>query len=562
MSSGIPVARAGALAHWLLDLAVGGRVARFSDVDLIVPRGAEDLAYVSGLGDLAIQLGASPTTVAITLEPYAGAISWWALVARGSDLASGRASLRLWHEGTDYEDAEVYALGFLVEPEYGADDEEFTFSIDSSRWDRTDSIPPEAQRVDPTTWPVVVTPFPLSADPDTIGAAYPWIYGRPGRGGIDVWGTFFFDAPASPAYVAEWGDGAHIINESRLVVAGHAVGAAQVQITDVSGGYNPGPRPGSSPPTITDTFDVEEYLDLRGQLVSTVKRGSDQKKVRFIAGNEYWVAWTTGGGRVDPRTGQEIRGAGAVIVDLLDASGTVYDRGRQAAAAERLNALLLDAAISEPVRAEDWIEDQIGSLIPLLRRESTEGVWFELWRWDATAADVEAHLVADTADERTAEGYIVERTSAIRWGDLRNIENDITVNYVRCKQGFARSFRMRPVASPNVADRELGSLLAQVSASRYGVRPVEFDTDIIAEDSAASFVLSTRIAWKGLARRSFSVEGGPELIGLAPNSVITYTEAAVGIERALALVTEVTIGLDTISATIELLDRPSDRGSA
>lgn len=562
MGSGIPVSRSAELAHWLLDLTIGGRVARFADVDLIVPRGTDQLAYTSGLGDLAIRLGAGATTVAITLEPYAGAISWWQLIARGSDPSAGRAELRLWYEGTDYADAEVYALGLVLEPEYGADDEEFTFSIDSSRWDRTDSIPPAAQRVDPTTWPVVTTPYPLSADPDTIGAAYPWIYGRPGRGGIDVWGTFFFDAPASPAYVAEWGDGAHIINESRLVIAGHDVAATQVQITDVSGGYNPGPRPGSSPPTITDTYTVESYLDLRGQRVATVKRGSDDKRVRFIAGNEYWVAWTTGGGRVDPETDQEIRGAGAVIVDLLTYSGTAYDRGRQAAAAERLNALALDAAITEPVRAEDWIEDQIGSLIPLLRRESTEGVWYELWRWDATAADVDAHLVADPADERSAEGYLVERTSAIRWGDARAVENDITLDYVRCKQGYARSFRLRPVATPSVADREIGSLLAQVSASRYGVRPVELQTDIIAEDSAATFVLNQRVLWRGLARRTFTVEGGPELIGLGPNSVVSYTEAAVGIERALGLVTEVTINLDSIALTIELLDRPTDRGGA
>jgi hypothetical protein len=58
------------------------------------------------------------------------------------------------------------------------------------------------------------------------------------------------------------------------------------------------------------------------------------------------------------------------------------------------------------------------------------------------------------------------------------------------------------------------------------------------------------------------VEGGPELAALAPNSVIAYSEDAIYLDSALALVREVEIGLDRVRLSLELLDRPDRRGRA
>jgi hypothetical protein len=562
MSSGVPIRSTAAPAHWLLDLEIAGVVYRFADVDLVVPDGSVEYPYLSGLGDLAITVSEGPTTAAITLEPYAGTVSWWELAARGAELEAGTATLRAWYEGTQLSDAVAYALGAVVEPEYGADDEPLTFSIDSSRWDRTDTVPPAEAVVDPTTWPITTTPFALATDPDAIGAAYPRIYGRPGRGGIDIWGVYSFPAPASPAYVGEWGDGAHIINDSLLVIADTPVAATSVLVTDVSGGYNPGPRPGNTPALISDTYPVITVADLRGRQVAAVRRGSDARRVRFIAGNEYWVSWgDDGGGRLDPRTGNEIRGAGDVISDLLLSAGIAHDRGRQAAANARLNALTLDCAISEPTEPEAWIEGQIGGLVPLLRRENVEGIWYELWRYDAGLGDAEAYLCGDPPDEQGSPGLPVTRTSTLRRSDVRAVENDITLDYLRCKQGYARTLRLRPTTAPTLADRELGSQVCTISAGRYGERPSKVQTAIIAEDGAAIVALQLRAQWLALPRRSFSVEGGPELATLAPNSVVVYSEAAVGLDRVLALVRAVEIRLDTVALAIELLDAPSYRGA-
>lgn len=542
--------------HWLLELEVGGTAYRFADEELAVTQGSISYRYLPGLGGLSVELGAPSLSVAIELDAGAGGVSWSELVTRGVDLESTRATLRLWAEGLDRAEALVVVAGYLVAPEYGSIDEPFSFSIEGRRYESTATIPPIEAAIDDTTWPITTSPFPLQPDPQAIGAVYPWIYGRPGRDGISVWGRWSYAAPASPAYVAEYGDGAHTINDSKLIIAGHPVGAATVEVTDVSAGYSPGPRP-STPPAVSSTLTVSEATDGRGRVVSVVER-SDGDRMRIIAGNEYWVAWTTGGGRVEGGTGEEIRGAGAVIEDLLREAGIAFDRGRLAAARGKLDAIRLDFALTDPVRPEDWIQSALGGLVPLLRQESADGVWYELWRYDATYRDVEAWLSADE-DEG---GIGVTRTSRVVWTDRDAVENDITLQYRRCKQGFARTRRLYATLDPSSADYEQAAQLAVISEERYGRRPVTIESAIIAEDAAADTVLGWRILWRGIARRSFEVEGGPELLTLGTNSVVAYSEEALGLDSALALVTSAVVDLTGVVLRLELLDEPAARGRA
>ena len=546
--------------HWLLDVEVGGAVYRFADSDQDVTAGSLTYVYAAGLDDLAVTLGEGPTTVAITLEPYAGGISWAEVVSRGADVASGTATLRRWHEGQDRREAIVVATGRVMSPEYGADDEPLTFSFDSSRWDSTETVPPSTALVDPTTWPISLDPSgngdPMGVDPEAIGAAYPWVYGYPGRNASQLWGTIALDASASPAYVAEVSTAAHLYTYGKWVIAGHAVGAATVRITDTSGGYT---KYGGT----SETLAVTAATDLRGRLVSVIEIGLGHN-IHIVAGNEYWITWdSTGlGGRLDPETGLVMRRAGRVIEDLLQTAGVAYDRGRMAAFRARFDRLLVDCAITEAVRPEDWVDEHFGSLLPLLRREGPEGVWYELWRYDAGPADVEMHLVGDPPDEAESEGVPVLRDGPVRWGDASDVENDITLEYLASRAGYVKSIRMIGDAAPDGDVNELGSYLCAVSQARYGTRSAVISTDIIADDASAQLALQWRASWKTLARRSIVVYGGPELAALSPNSVVTYGEAALYLDRALALVREVSIGLDEVTLLLELLDRPDRRGRA
>lgn len=538
--------------HWLLDLEIGGAVYRLADDDLDVDEGDTTFRYLGGLDALAVTIGEGGPTVAITVAQDVAAA-----VDRGVDLGAGRATLRRWYEGTDRASAEVIALGRVLEPEYGDATEPLTFSIDSSRWTSTETVPPRTARIDETTWPVsTVSGTPLEPDPSALGASYVRVYGFPGRDAARLWGTLSITSPAVPAYVAEFGAGAHTGSSSALIVADGVIGATSLRVTDVSGGYDA--RGG----LVESILDVTTMQDLRGRTVSVCVIGYDAD-VHIIPGNEYWTTWeTTGGGGVLGVDGLPIRALGAVIEDLLQQAGVAYDRGRMAASRSRLDRFAIDCFIAG-ARPEDWIDDNVADLLPILRREGPSGVWWELWRYDATDADVELHLVVDDDDPEDDDGIVVEVASSIRWSDARTCRNDITLRYLATRDGYAKTRRLHGVEQPDASLGEYGSYLCAVSRGRYEDLVEEVETDIIAEDSTADLVLQWRAMANALPRRGFVVEGGDErLARLRPNSIVSFSRRRVNLSRALAIVREVTIGLDRHGIALELIDRPNRRGRA
>lgn len=552
----IPSSRTTAPAHWLLDLVLGGRIYRIADADLeVTTMAGEILDYTAGLADLTITIadnGMEPTAIQIGPWP---SDSWGDLVADGADLASATATLRRWWEGSTWNTSELVASGPLVQPEYETADDPVMFSIDLPRYDRTATVPALTQRIDTTTWPVTGT---LQPDPATNGAAYPVIYGRPGKAASFVWGTLPVDEPGSPAYAAELGGGALTYGDSKLVIAGHAVEASEVYLVKASSGYD---RSRSN----AQLFVVETDADLRGQVVSFVRRAGyvgPNSTMIWDPGSEWYVAWTSGGGKVDPESGGALRRLGQVIIDLLLSAGVPVARGRAEAARAQLDRFLVDVAITDPTRPEDWIEAQIGSLMPLLRRETPEGVWYELWRYGATELDAVVDLVGDPIDESDVDGIPVLQTSPIRFTDLRACENDLTLRYHRSVGDYRRSQTIRGgiVEAADAAANELGSVLAAVSLQRYGQRYVELTADWIVEDGTATLAMLTRLQATALARRTLTLSGGPELAYLEPNAIIRYTRAQAGIYQQLALVRSVTIGMLSTELAIELLDRPDQRG--
>lgn len=548
----IPVRRTDQPAHYLLDLEVEGAIYRFSDQQLEIVEGQRTVQYQAGLSALAIEVGEGPTAIAIELEPYAGAAQWQELVRRGALLDRASATVRRWYEGTAGELAQVIAQGFTVESELGGDAEALTFSIDSSRWDATTTIPALTQYLDATTWPVTTSPYALKPDPEGQGAYYPRIYGYPGRSAVNVWGSVFLQEAAVPAVLAEWGDGALTYNDSKLILAGHAIYATQATIVDVSGGYT---RPGNN---ASLTLTVETMQDLRGQTVSFVRRGSGNGVFQMRPGNEYWAV--VAGGVIDAQTGTPLRQVGAVISDLLSQAGVAVDRGRMAAARGQLDQYLVDAVIAEPVRAQDWIESVIGGSLSLVRREGPAGIWYELRRYEAPAAEIVAHLVGDAPDEASAPGTPVQRTSRLRWSDYRSVENEITCRYLPTRSGYQKTARLVADTSPDTAKGEYCAQLAAISQVRYGLKPAALEIVWTADDATALAVAQRRILERGICRRSFSVVGGLELDALEPNQAISYTEEAVGLHQAPAVIRSVGLGLQSVALTIELIDDPDQRG--
>lgn len=534
-------------AHWLVDLTIGGVRFYFSDADVDVPFGALVVEYDAGALLDEVTLGDGPTTAKVTIGPGAGGVSWALLAARGANFAAGTATIRMWYEGTDKADAEVLVNGRLVKPTFGTDERPLVFSVDSSQWDTSDTTPGSASRIDETTWPVTSSPYPLYPAPKSYGATYPDVYGYPGRGAFIPW---FAETPIDdnvvPAYPAEIGPSAHTYLSSIAIFAGHAVGAAQVSVLDVSANR-------------LETLDVVIMQDKRGVTVSGF-RADFAGVLRILPDHEYWVSIPAigGGGYVDQDLGSPVRLAGAVLEHKLRRAGVTYDRGRLAVARTRgLDRLRLDFVDSEPSKPEDWVAGHLGALVPLLRREGPDGVWWELWRYDATAADAELHL---NGDSEALFGVAVNREGDPEWGDTTKVANDITLRYLKTRSGYAKTLRLVGVAEPVVANGELGSYLCAVSLATYGPRPLVITTDILADDSDATTALAIIAAERCLSRRSIVISGGPELGVLAPNSVVTYSEAGLYLDHVPALVTSVSRGLLEVGATLELLERPDRRG--
>lgn len=545
------------IRHWLLEVTFGGRTYRWADTALTVTRAdgvVLDFAPHGDLLDLSVDIGEGPISVGLDLPGQAPDGTDWAdIVQAGVDLAAGSATLARWAEGTAWEHRRQILAGRVVSPEYGTAEEPLSISIERAPWDESATVPPASQRFDGTTWPVT-SPGPLP-DPSVRGIAYPWVFGYPGREGEGMlWGTMSYETPATPAYLGEVSSGQGW-RANKLIIAGHAVAATQVRITDVSGGY--GRLPVES---LSEPLPVLSMLDLHGQTVSYVDL-TQARIVEALPGNEYWVSWysTTGGGHYNADRTGAMRGAGDIIEYLLGFAGIPINRGKMAAAKARLNTILLDVAIVDPVRPQDWIESTIGDMVPLIRRESVDGLWYELANYEPTDADVRGHLVCQTNNAQDPAGIPVLREGRIRYTDAGRVENELTVRYCPRHGGeYCKTITFTGAASPVVANGERGSWLLGVSLTRYGARPRTLDASAIADAASAHRIGTLRAVAYALPQRLVAVTVDGDFEG-EPNDIVEVSDWELGIARQRARVAVTTLRLTGDSFALELIDDPGNR---
>jgi hypothetical protein len=533
----------GRKVHWLLELSIGERVYRYAvdDVDVEDAHG-ESYRYASGLADLQVVLSvdAAPrATVEVTGE------DWALLVARGLDLASGRAVLRRWFEGQVLEESRVVVEGRVVDPEYGSHREPLGFGIESLATEKR-SVPPPAAAIDSRTWPVQAN---FEPDERVLGACYPWPFGSPGYNVEQLWGSVALSAPATPAYLAEFGGGAHLYRSSRLVCADASFGlaAATVTVIDITGGYRPSPyQDGGS---VLEEVALATTEDALGRLVA-YPDWTLPKNVILMPGHEYWIAWTGGGGILNRERTAAMRGAGEICEFILEQGGVKVARGKQAVANLKLNRFKFDFALVEPTDPERFVEDEVGEIIPLIRRQSADGVWYELWPFDATPKDAVAVLVVGDSD---AAGIPVDREGAVRFTGLDDVANEITIEYAMREGDHPMR---RDVVGATGEDGERGSYLCRLSQSRYGKRSLGLSTRLVWEAATAGLILDTQALDKALPRRDMDVDGGLELEVLDPGAIVQVVDDELYLDAELAIVLQMRLGLSKIGLELRLLDHP------
>lgn len=576
MSARTSIAHAEVLAgegrvHWLAEVEIGGVTYRAADVDVVVEDASgADYVYVGGLGGLTFTVRASgdtSATLALSADVQ-GTRDGWPSVLEVAPHGS-RARLRRWLEGQALEDARVLLDGEVYDAEYDDEDGELSVSV---RWlaQSPQPIPPRTAEISGATTPVTAGYEP---DPERIGAVYPIVFGQPGYRPDATWGSLINRASyATPGYLFQHSGGAAVYSGSQIVI-GWVPDGTSYDATTVRGYLH-------HDDTVTilgrgfaiQSLTVATGTDNLGNRYAYVSPGAYTGKnttVRFAPGKEYWFRWDDGGGvRNEDRTGP-MRRAGEIIQALLRWSGLAVDQGRMAAARGRLDRYLLDFAITD--RIEDprrFIEQEIGALIPLVRRTSANGIWYEALNYTPRPEDAVMHLVVPDRDpdvvswreieETTGPPMVrVARAGAVSYTD-DDIANTVTLRFAP-DHGTSptREITVTGALSPDSARSEIGHVVAAASRSRYGERVgAAIETRLVHDQATAELVVQEHAARLGFPRRLVSLVGDVvDLETIEPGDVVRITDRGRAMHNRMALVHAVTsYGLDGIEVDLEVLD--------
>jgi len=530
---------------WLLELVAGYAVRVATR-----PVSAGGYQWTGGLVSPTVSTASASVAVEVM------GIDWPALIARGLDPGLLRGRLWLWHEGETLAQAWLVRSGPVEAPDVGDLGDSVTLSIGYAPWEDLVQIPAPTAVCDESTWPVN-TAYSL---PETAaGSPYPMIIGQPGTS-LTVAGGARVLGPGSPAYLVEYNRSTSILAwlDSKLLIAGHAVAAANVRIVDVSDGE-------------TETRPVSQTSDRAGRVVSYVNwTGTGAGGTSPNPEHEYWIAWDSGGGVMgDDRTA--IRGLGGLLVhlfgsDLFRSDSRVavpFDAQAQRSYAAYLDRYLIDAAITEQTDA--WaIASEIAQVIPIEWAWGRSGGAWVPMRYDATAADAVGHI-------RIGQGTGVERVGNVRQPDQSAIPSELVLDYSIESRTYAKRARLATTAraaaaraqTPAVEPSALCDLAWGRRVSRlgdaFGLATWSRSTRYVCDDGTAMAILRAAAARECAPPATCTVRGGRALGAYGPGSVVTVTDDLHWTDR-LALVGEATTDGQMWQLELRVLAEPLRRG--
>lgn len=544
----------GRTSHFLLDFDVGGRVYRFGTAALeIASDTGEIYRYAEGLRSLSVSAMGQGGAEASMGVQILSEDDWSALEAQFITLDRRRTTLRRYFEGQQLQQAEVLLTGFSHSVEYGAASDPLTMSITRRMKPQSQLLPSPQMRVDAVTWPDgLYFHSSYSRDPKLDGSAYPVIVGRPGQ------------LPAAAAAAAVPGllvseQAAPVARrDDLLLVAGHRVAASTVRIFDFS----------FDPPLSAD-MPIVELPDALGRMCSLVNfRGTALEPP--AKGRPYYTGWlpTEGGGIISPRTGNTLTGAGEVLLYFLEQyTDVILDSGRMELQSERLDSIKIDAFLntSGGVNVWEWLTRTLLPLLPVSPMQGEHGLYFQVWRWDATAEDAVAHLVAD--------GINVSRRGMVRDAGIE-IRNEITVEYRQDRATNRYSSRTIVTGERGFTDRQLEQLQTDAdtrvlphyacTVSQQNVEaddvprvlPLRISASVIWDAPSATDIAMWKASKHALPKRSIQLSTGNEWEWLRVGDVVVVTVDAWNIAERVAIISDKTIGGPEVLFTLILLDHP------
>lgn len=536
--------------HWLLDLTIEGQVHRFSDQALEITDAAGDVwAYEEGLSDILVtrsRLAEERASIAVTI---ASVVDWSALVGRNASLERQPAKLLRWWEGMTLEQALVMLDGFTTNPVMEKAGDPLTISIVRHIPGRSFAILEEDGVVDRIAYPNSAgASGTYKRDRNINGQFIPVVIGRPGLVPVDVSSE---SLPASPALLTKFStDPLDTLDQM-------VIGWGQLECADETAGIRLWDV--SEQPPVSGAFDTLTVTNAIGQVVTVAKLGAG-KTVGGVAvahGRQYWAAFrrvtVTKGGTVDPRTGNLLRGAGSLMLWLLEQfTSEPIDVGRMLANAEILDTVLIDAYINDgDIKPREWIAQHLMPLLPISPVWGLDGFYYEIRRWDATAIDAIARFDADSGGNCEQAGPTKPAGT--------EIYNRFAIAYRHDRDKGRYNGRIFVRANPDDADsRKHGNLLCRRSEADHGLlRSPTIKSAVLWDESSAIQSLNWKVLEHAWPKRLVTIALPPEWEVLHEGDVVLYNNTDASIIDQPALVTTVQIGdPNQVVCELHLLDHP------
>jgi hypothetical protein len=281
-----------------------------------------------------------------------------------------------------------------------------------------------------------------------------------------------------------------------------------------------------------------EHATVVNGLVMTMADINGFTSPKWTDGDEAWIDWGLGEGGLIDASGDLVRGAGDVLHWLaLRSEGVPLDLMQIRSVAPFLNGYLIDCAIvpapGEVIRPWDWAQEHVLSILPVSVTDGPNGLRLAIWRPDAPPKDAVAALKA-------GPGGNVSRGSAVESSGLSDVFNEFTLTYAVDSRTEKPTRRMVLTGDPvelELDDDAKADRVCRKSFARYGRRPRgDVTAYAVWDDATALRVLQWHVRRYALPSFAVAYQCPPEMAWLEPGSVVTVTDADVGLSGAVALV--------------------------
>jgi hypothetical protein len=411
--------------------------------------------------------------------------------------------LSQWAAGTDWSERRIVVSGKLVDPEYGAEWEPVTCSLEEMVADDQTTLP--VQPITIASWLAEAVAGTSAAQAGDTGVIVPMVWGTPGA----------TTAAGSPAPII--GTSGSLVY---LGIACHYVEAFSVDIIDSAG--------------TTETF-VVYYTDVRSYF--GVTRGMpvvawvvvDTSTSSLVLTDSLFAIWNNGAALVD-ESSQAIRGVGDLLAHVLRTSALRVDYGRLDAVRPLLNQYQTSGYIDEVVALGEYITEVLGAVFPFAMAGGQGGVYPFLWPVYPNATSAITVLSTDLDPN-------LERVGRISYEGSDEVATDIELRYTWNPQTEGYMVARSVGGEVSVADPDRMTIAQLIGPrSRYGLRRKVLETTVVHDATTASKVLLAQAARYGQPARMVQYIAPRRYGWLRRGDLIALTDVEVAASSQLCLI--------------------------